>query len=245
MFLSYVVETTHGEYAMNSSESPIKVLVVEDHELARYGLVLALEEKASLTIVGEAENGVQAVDMVTQHHPSVVLMDIGMPIMDGITATQKIKVAFPEIKVIMLTSRKENEEVYAAFAAGADAYCMKDVKIDRLCQIIDLVLEGGLWVDPAIAKLIMQAMPGSADGTEPKTTVSRKQYNTELTDREQEVLQLIVDGKSNKEIAQILNFTTYTAKAHVSNIIQKLAVDDRTQVAVKALREGLVQSVDH
>lgn len=218
-----------------------KILIVEDHELARYGLSMALEEKDMFDIVGEAENGQQAVELAQTHQPDAILMDIGMPVMDGITATQKIKAQFPNTKVLMLTSRKEEEEVYASLTAGADAYCMKDIKVERLCQVLEMVLEGALWIDPAIARLVMQAMPGNTppEGSLPKAT--RKQYNTELTDREQEVLKLIIDGKSNKEIANLLNVTTHTAKAHVCNIIQKLAVDDRTQVAVKALKEGLVQ----
>jgi DNA-binding NarL/FixJ family response regulator len=139
----------------------------------------------------------------------------------------------------MLTSHKDEEEVYAALAAGADAYCMKDIKIDRLCQVLEMVMDGVLWIDPAIARIVLQAVPGVVTNDD-KPFSQRKRYNTELTEREVEVLKLIVAGKSNKEIAQILGVTTHTAKAHVCNIIQKLAVDDRTQVAVKALQDGLV-----
>lgn len=220
-----------------------RILIAEDHELARYGLSMALEEKGLFEIAGEAENGAQAVEAVERDRPDIVLMDIGMPVMDGITATQQVKTRFPEVRVVMLTSRKENEEVFASLAAGADAYCMKDIKIDRLCQVLEMVMEGAIWLDPAIARLVMQAMPGAGIPEAPRPTATRRQYNTELTEREREVLQLIVDGKSNKEIAQILDVTTHTAKAHVCNIIQKLAVDDRTQVAVKALKEGLVQGI--
>lgn len=223
-----------------AKQPSIKILIAEDHELARYGLVLALEEKEHFSIVGEAENGDQAVRLALEHTPDIVLMDIGMPVMDGIAATQKIKAQLTETRILMLTSRKEEEEVYASLSAGADAYCMKDIKIDRLCQVIEMVMDGTLWIDPAIARLVLQAMPGNAPAVPEKPTAPRKQYNMDLTDREKEVLKLIVDGKSNKEIAQTLEVTTHTAKAHVCNIIQKLAVDDRTQVAVKALREGLV-----
>ncbi len=225
----------------SGSKESLKVLIAEDHELARYGLVLALEEKDTLKVVGEAETGQQAIDLALEHKPDIILMDIGMPVMDGIQATKSIKEKLPETKVIMLTSRKEDEEVYAALASGADAYCMKDIKIDRLCQVLEMVLDGVLWIDPAIARIIIETIPGvGSSPTDAKPTATRKQYNTELTDREQEVLKLIVDGKSNKEIANLLNVTIHTAKAHVCNIIQKLAVDDRTQVAVKALRDGLI-----
>lgn len=228
----------------NQTDTPqetLKVLIVEDHELARYGLTLALEDKGTFEIVGEAENGDQAIRLAMAHKPDIILMDIGMPVMDGITATQRIKEHLPGTKVVMLTSRKENEEVYASLAAGADAYCMKDIKIDRLCQVLEMVMDGAIWLDPAIARLVMQTIPGSTSYEASKPITSRKQYNTELTEREQEVLKLIVAGKSNKEIAGILSITTHTAKAHVCNIIQKLAVDDRTQVAVKALRDGLIE----
>ena len=134
--------------------------------------------------------------------------------------------------------------VLSALAAGADAYCMKDIKIDLLSQVIEMVCQGAVWLDPAIARLVMGALPGlpgaQASKEAEKQPPRRRQYNADLTEREREVLQHIVDGKSNKEIAQLLNVTTHTAKAHVCNIIQKLAVDDRTQAAVKALREGMV-----
>ncbi len=223
------------------TEKTIKVLIAEDHELARYGLSMAIDEKPAFTVAGEAENGAQALEMALDVKPDIILMDIGMPVMDGITATLEIKRQLPEAKILMLTSRKEEEEIYASLAAGADAYCMKDIKIDRLCQVMEMVMDGAIWLDPAIARVVMQAVPGAKMPEPGKPIQARKKYNTELTDREQEVLKLIVDGKSNKEIAQILDVTTHTAKAHVCNIIQKLAVDDRTQVAVKALKEGLVE----
>lgn len=223
--------------------SPVKLLVVEDHELARYGLTLALEDKCSqINIIGEAENGKQAINKVKELQPDVVLMDIGLPVLDGISATREIKKLVPDVKVIMLTSRKETDEIYTALASGADAYCMKDIKIDRLCQVIDMVLEGALWLDPAIAQVVLQALPGRPDPAKSAGHTQRKSYNAQLTEREHEVLELIVSGKSNKEIAVCLNITTHTAKAHVCNIIQKLAVDDRTQAAVKALQDGLVES---
>jgi DNA-binding NarL/FixJ family response regulator len=250
---------------MSVVSPPFKILVAEDHELARYGLCMALEEKPNLSVVGEAEDGVQAMAMAETLNPDIILMDIGMPVMDGITATQKIKEKYDHIKVIMLTSHKDEEEVYAALAAGADAYCMKDIKIERLAQVVEMVMEGALWMDPAIAQIVLKSVHPNPTGSEQtlatdaekkplvksssgngdslkSSSSSRKRYNTHLTDRELEVLKLIVDGKSNKEIALILEVTSHTAKAHVCNIIQKLAVDDRTQVAVKALKEGLLEN---
>lgn len=228
---------------------PIRILIVEDHELARYGLSMALSEKEGIEIVGEAENGQQGVDLALKEKPDVILMDIGMPVLDGIATTQQIKAAWPESRVIMLTSIQNHEEVLASMAAGADAYCLKDIKMERLCQVIQMVLEGAIWLDPAIARMVMQTLPTGAEPVPShnfdaiEQTAGKKgrvRYNAELTERELEVLKLIVDGKSNKEIAVLLDVSAHTAKAHVGSIIQKLAVDDRTQVAVKALRDGLV-----
>lgn len=234
-----------------TQQQDIRLLIVEDHELARYGLSMALAERESIQVVGEAQNGQEGVDLALSEKPDVVLMDIGMPVMDGITATKIIKQELPEAKVIILTSLNNPEEVLASLAAGADAYCMKDIKIERLHQVLEMVLEGAIWLDPAIARLVMQSLPG--EGAKPeeiaepspvepveKQAQPKRRYNTELTEREYEVLQLIVGGKSNKEIAALLKVSSHTAKAHVANIIQKLSVDDRTQVAVKALKEGLV-----
>lgn len=228
----------------------IRLLIVEDHELARFGLSMALAERPDVTVVGEAQNGEEGVQLTLTEKPDIVLMDIGMPVMDGITATQQIKAKLPDVKVVILTSISNAEEVLASLAAGADAYCMKDIKIDRLHQVLEMVLDGALWLDPAIARLVVRSLPatsgaesgvgsGGAVSGEPGSS-PRKRYNTELTEREQEVLHLIVEGKSNKEIALALKVSSHTAKAHVANIIQKLAVDDRTQVAVKALKGGLV-----
>ena len=220
--------------------APISILIAEDHELARRGLSATLDERDTLTVTAEAENGEEAVRLAFDRHPEVILMDIGMPILDGISATQRIKAAHPEIKVIMLTSHQEGDEVYAALAAGADAYCMKDIRIDRLCQVIEMVMDGAIWLDPAIARLVMQTLPIKLPERLKSGNPTRQKYNTILTERELEVLRLIVDGKNNKEISEQLNITIHTAKAHVCNIIQKLAVDDRTQAAVKALRDGLL-----
>jgi DNA-binding NarL/FixJ family response regulator len=226
----------------SGNNAPLKILIAEDHELARSGLSYSLEKKGNFDVVAEAVNGEQAVTMATSDHPDIILMDIGMPIMDGITATQHIKEKHPDIKIVMLTSHQDQEEVYAALSAGADAYCMKDIKIERLVQVLEMVMEGAIWLDPAIARVVMNSLPGKGGDKAAAPTSSRQGYNTELTDRELEVLEWIVKGKSNKEIADALSISMFTVKAHVGNIIQKLAVDDRTQAAVKALQDGLIAS---
>lgn len=230
---------------MNPSETQsaqLRVVIVEDHELARFGLSMALSERDTIAVIGEADDGQKGVELVLNLKPDVVLMDIGMPVMNGITATQEIKAKLPETKVVMLTSMNNPEEVLASLSAGADAYCMKEIKIERLHQVLDMVMEGAIWLDPAIARLVTQSLPGAIQPQGAKNhSQPKRRYNTQLTEREQEVLKLVVAGKSNKEIAQILEVSSHTAKAHVANIIQKLAVDDRTQVAVKALKEGLLE----
>jgi len=225
----------------NTIQSEIRILIVEDHELASFGLNMTLSERKNIRVIGEAENGLIGVQKAVEEKPDVVLMDIGMPIMNGIAATHEIKAKLPNTKVIMLTSLSHEEEVLASLTAGADAYCLKEIKIERLLQVIEMVMEGAIWLDPHIARLVVQSVntDNSTSHIEQIKT-RRKRFSMDLTDREKEVLNLLTEGKSNKEIATILDVSTHTAKAHVGNIIEKLAVDDRTQAAVKALKEGLV-----
>ena len=222
---------------------PIKLLIAEDHELTRMGLSMSLQKRApNIQIIAEVESGDLAVLEAEKLMPTVILMDINMPILDGIEATRQIKAKLPQIKVIMLTSHDAGDEVYASLTAGADAYCLKDIKLERLIQVIEMVNEGALWLDPAIAQMVVKALPlNLPERLKTPSSSNRNHYNLELTERESEVLGKIVEGKSNKEIADALFITIHTVKAHVANIIPKLAVDDRTQAAVKALRDGLVK----
>lgn len=217
----------------------IKLIMVEDHKLLRVGLKAIFDEYPTLEVIGEAEDGQTAVDLAKELNPDVVLMDIGLPVMDGIEATRRIKENNPDIKVIILTSHSDENEVMQSLTAGASAYCMKDIKTEYLIMVIQSVNEGAIWLDPAIAKIVMAKNPGLLNGRH----LSRADFKAEhanLTEREYEVLKLVVEGKSNNEIAQDLNISEHTAKAHVCNIIQKLVVDDRTQAAVKAIKEGIV-----
>lgn len=218
----------------------IKILMVEDHKLLRVGLKAIFEEYPNLEVIGEAEDGQTAVKLAKELHPDIILMDIGLPVMDGIEATRRIKETNPDMKVIILTSHSDENEVMQSLAAGANAYAMKDIKTEYLIMVIESVNEGAIWLDPVVAKIVKEKNPTLLQG---KTTSSRSNFKAEhanLTEREYEVLKLVVEGKSNNEIAHELNISEHTAKAHVCNIIQKLVVDDRTQAAVKALKEGLV-----
>lgn len=224
------------------TSKPIRILIAEDHQLTRNGLVYTLEKHGGFEIVAEAGNGEKARRLVLSERPDLVLMDIGLPVLDGITATQRIKEEVPETKVVMLTSHQEEEQVLASLAAGADAYCLKEMPMDLMVRVLEIINEGGVWLDPAIARIVMQSLPGAKATAAVKQPgqKERKRYNTELTDREMEVLREIVNGKSNKEIAEGFDISLHTVKAHVCNIIAKLAVDDRTQAAIKALKEELI-----
>jgi DNA-binding NarL/FixJ family response regulator len=222
-----------------NTHKKIRILIAEDYELSRSGLCACLGREESLLVAGEAKNGREAIELADQLRPDVILMDIRMPVLDGIAATEQIKGQHPDIKIIMLTSHQEGEEVYAALAAGAEAYCMKDIHMDRLAEVIRMVADGAVWLDPAIARMVMKALPMGLSHKS-RALNSRVRYNAELTEREKEVLECLVAGKSNRDIAKDLCVTLHTVKAHVCNILQKLAVDDRTMAAVKAVRDGLV-----
>ncbi len=221
----------------------IKLLMVEDHKLLRVGLKAIFEEYPSLEVVGEAEDGQTAVKLAKELNPDIILMDIGLPIMDGIEATRKIKDANPDVKIVILTSHSDENEVMQALAAGANAYAMKDIKTEYLIMVIESVNEGAIWLDPTVAKIVKEKNPALLHGPNGNKSQSRSDFKADhanLTEREYEVLKLVVEGKSNNEIANDLKISEHTAKAHVCNIIQKLVVDDRTQAAVKAIKEGIV-----
>ena len=215
--------------------SPIKVLLVEDHSLTRVGLKFSLEKHENIEIVGEAEDGQQAIDKNKELSPDVILMDLGMPNVNGIEATTTIKAEFPDSSIIILTSHDDEEQVLAAFAAGADAYCMKDIPAERLIQAIESVNDGVVWLDPTIAEIVLSYVPSQS---KKQQTLTLEDFH--LTPREQEVLRLIVEGHSNADIAFDLTVSMHTVKTHISNILSKLGVNDRTQAAVKAMKENLV-----
>lgn len=212
----------------------IKILIAEDHDLTRQGLYFGLKRYENYEIVAETDNGKHAVELTKERKPDVVLMDIGMPVLSGIDAAKEIKKFDFNIKILMLTSHRSKEKVLAAFHSGADAYCVKDVKIDKLAGIIESVVQGAVWIDPEIAGYVLEILQTK------NIIVESEKPEFNLTAREKEILKLIASGLSNKDISEKLVLSLYTVKNHVSNIIQKLAVDDRTQVALKALKEGLV-----
>lgn len=214
----------------------IKILLVEDHELTRKGIAYSLKTFPDIEIIGDVDNGKKAVDFISSKKPDVILMDIAMPVMNGIDATKKINESYPDIKIIMLTSINEKQSVLSAFHSGANAYCMKDIKSEELINIIKAVMTGAVWIDPNIARYVLDILQTTSIPAENKTP--NNIFN--LTAREREILKLIAEGRSNKDIAEKLVLSLHTVKNHVKNIIQKLAVDDRTQAAILALKENLI-----
>ncbi len=207
------------------------VLIVEDHALIRFGLKTAFEAKNFIKEIFEAENAEDAIEIVKNNSIDVVIMDLGLPSMNGIEATKQIKTIKKDIKVIILTSHNSEQEVTDAVKVGASAYCSKDINPDRLTYVIQSVMEGALWFDSKVSDIIKNSI--SAKKEIKKLNIDAE-YN--LTDREKQVLEYICEGLNNNEISKLLDVSVNTVKVHVSSIIQKLNVEDRTQVVVKAFK---------
>jgi len=219
------------QLASSSSSSALpnlmRLLIVEDDPVMQLGLEQFFDDYPELMIVGQATDGYAGIEATRQLQPDLILMDIGLPQLDGIAATQQIKAEWPQIHVIILTSHTANHEMIAAFSSGADAYCVKGTRLDQLPVAIRSAQEGALYLDPQIARQVLSHL-------KPVANPNR------LSGRELEVLRLIIDGKSNPEIASMLYLSLSTIKCHVRSIMDKLSVDDRVQAAVVALRSGLV-----
>lgn len=236
----------------------IRVVVIEDHHLTRVGLCAALRQHENIEVVGEAANAKLGLQAIATLQPDVALVDIGLPDKDGIELTQELKQSQEgsavQTKVLILTMHKDEDAVLAAFAAGADSYSIKDVNMDNLVQAIQLTSEGNSWIDPTIARIVLKQsrstklfQPVSAEVQNGQQSIKPLDEDFQqvldtypLTTRELEVLELIVSGCSNAQIADKLYITVGTVKTHVRNILGKLCADDRTQAAVRALRAGLV-----
>ena len=211
-----------------------KILIVEDHELTRFGLKTAFESCDFVEKIYEAESAEIAIDLVDKNEINLIIMDLGLPGMDGIEATKQIKDFNKDTKIVILTSHNDEQEVLNSLKAGANAYCSKEINPKRLIQVVQSVLDGAAWFDPSISHIVLEAATkGQQESVKPN-----KEYG--LTTRETQILKLITKGYSNIEIANTLFVSINTTKAHVASILQKLEVDDRLQAALKALKERLV-----
>jgi DNA-binding NarL/FixJ family response regulator len=217
----------------------IRIVVVDDHDVVRRGLLTVLGGEPDLEVVGAAEGGMRALDLIAQlderaQRPDVVVMDLEMAPVDGIETTRQIRSRYDDVEVVALTSFGEEERVRAALEAGASGYVLKDADVDDVAAAVRAAHRGELQLDPAVARLLMSSLRG----------ISRDDVSSALTSRELEVLALVGTGRANKEIAAELSISERTARTHVSNILRKLRLASRTQAALWAVREGLVDVGD-
>src|SRR4051794_29118692 len=223
---------------MPEPESPIAVLVVDDHAVVRRGLWGFLDTEPDLEVVGDADGAAQALEQIERldaagRRPDVVVMDLQMEPVDGIESTRRIRARYEDVEVVALTSFGEEERVHAALEAGASGYLLKDADADEVAAAVRAAHRGELQLDPAIARRLMSSLRAGG----------HRDVTAELTSRELEVLRLVGMGKANKAIAVELDISERTARTHVSNILRKLSLSSRTQAALWAVREGIVEAV--
>lgn len=216
----------------HSPGSRIRVMIVEDQELVRVGLKTVLGKAEGIDVVATARDGKEAIALCKEYSPSVVVMDIGLPFLNGIDCSVIIKGEMPDTKIVMLTSRDDEEHVFAALGAGVEGYCLKESSGHLLTSAIYSIFEGAAWLDPGIARMVL-------DATQEGRARPSSELTKLLTRRELDVLKKVVDGKTNQEIADGLFISIETVKTHMRHIMEKLRVTDRTQAAVKAMKEGL------
>ncbi|WP_260286703.1 response regulator transcription factor [Peribacillus aracenensis] len=209
----------------------IKVLFVDDHEMVRIGVSAYLSAQSDIEVIGEADNGLKAVELAMELRPDIILMDLVMPEMDGIEATKRIIEKWPEAKIIIVTSFLDDEKVYPALEAGATSYMLKTSKASEIARAVRSTFQGQSVLEPEVTGKMMEKL------RRPKVT----ELHDQLTNREMEILLLMTQGKTNQEIADELYIALKTAKVHVSNILSKLAVQDRTQAVIYAFKHSLVQ----
>jgi two-component system, NarL family, response regulator LiaR len=215
------------------SPEEISILIADDHEMVRRGMCAFLGAQPGFSVVAEAANGQQAVQMAVEHAPDVALLDLNMPDVDGIEATRRIRQSSPHTQVVVVTSYHADEYIFPALRAGAISYVLKDIPMDELAQAIRRAARGEATLNPVVAARVLQELRGPRAET--------PNPFTELTDREMDILRLVAEGLSNIEIANRLVITENTVKGHVSNILSKLHLSDRTQAAIFAWREGVMR----
>lgn len=217
----------------------VRLMLVDDHKLFRCGIKSLFDEKDGIVVVAEASNGKDGINKILAQNPDVVLLDLELGDINGLDLIEKVVNQKPNVKFIILTSHVNEHVINKAMKMGIYGYILKDINAEFLDMIVKSVSNGAMWIDRKVVQILREINPNVV----PNTQISRSNFKSthaNLTAREYEVLKLVVDGKSNQQIAQELHISEHTSKAHVCNIIQKLVVDDRTQAAVKAIREGIV-----
>ncbi len=222
----------------NASERKIRVLLVDDHTVVRQGLRMFIEMQSDMDVVGEGGNGVEAVELAARLNPDVILLDLLMPQMDGVAATRKILEGNPHARVLILTSFGEDDKVFPAIRAGAQGYLLKDIQPRDLVQAIRETHQGKAQLHPDVARRLMAAVSGDTPARPAPPPALPKELQA-LTEREREVLDLIARGLTNREIAGKMVVSEKTVKTHVSNLLDKLGLEDRTRAAIWALKHGL------
>jgi NarL family two-component system response regulator LiaR len=213
--------------------NPITVVLVDDHEVVRQGVRAYLNTLPDFQVVAEAASGEEAVDLVTEYIPDIVLLDLILPGMDGVETTRRIKTISPRTQVVVLTSYHEDAHIFPSLKAGAISYILKDMKMDKLVEALHRAVQGEVTLHPRVAARVLQNIRGEGGG--------ELQMFTELTERELDVLRLIANGLTNSQIADKLVISENTVKGHVSNILSKLHLADRTQAAAYAWQQGIVR----
>jgi len=220
-----------------SRDNIVRVLLVEDHALMRRGIKGQFALEPGFSVVGEAADGATAVQLAAQLQPDIVLMDIDLPVTDGITATWQIKSNRSVTRVLALSAFDSDTQVMGMLAAGADGYCLKSIEWEQLIAVIQLIQDGGAYLAPQVARKLARMLNPSVVANQ---VLPVRSQSPELSDRERELLTLIASGHSNQEIAQKLYLSLGTVKSYVRMILNKLSVNDRVQAAAKAIREGLI-----
>ncbi len=203
--------------------TPIRVLIADDHAIVRQGLAAIIDRDLEMTMISQAEDGQQAIDLFREHQPDVTLMDLRMPQMGGVEAIAAICAEFKQARIMVLTTYDSDEDIYRGLQAGAQGYLLKDAKPNELLNAIRTVHSGQKYIPPDVGAKLVQRMS-----------------NPELSDREREVLRLIAQGMSNLEIGTVLNIGESTVKSHVNRILSKLGVNDRTQAVIVSVKRGIV-----
>lgn len=216
----------------------ISLYIVEDYLLTRTTYKHYFTQHEEFEVLGDFETAEECLEALQAKEADVVLMDLGLPYMNGLEATKIINQQFPRTKVIVLTSHDQDQEIFASLSSGANAYALKDITIPDLINVIKEVHKGAVWIDPKIARMALSAFP------KPVSTdfnnLYQKKLDVNLSEREMTILKLIVEGKSNTEIAEKVSISPHTAKSHVCKILTKLSVTDRVQAAVKAVKYDLI-----